>query len=164
MSHQVVLDVEAGLTLEEREQLRQLLYDAFGEFVSARSGSPEVDTLESAIAYVSRRYPEMGVVERARKAEQVMHRKALARKLHVAASDVRVVVPIAERTCEVLPTVFGSSIEDEAKMLAEGIRDAKHDEISPLTAYAAPKPDREALLREMAGTDFEYDFERFTKK
>jgi len=139
MSHHVILEVEDGLTPVEAEQLRQLLYDAFGEFISVRSGSPEIDSLESAIAYVMKRYPDMGVAARAKKAEEVMARKQLARKLKIAASDVRVVVPVAERTCEVLPTVFGSSIEDEAKALAEGMREAEHDKISPLAAYAEPK-------------------------
>ena len=141
MSARVVLDVEAGLTLEEAEQLRQLLYDAFGEFVSMRSGrGPDRDTIESAIEYVAKRYPEMGVVERARKAEQVMQRKTLARKLHLAASDVRVeeIVPVADRMCKVLPTYFPQSVEAEAKLLAEAIRDGQRDESSPLTAYAKP--------------------------
>lgn len=88
----VILDVETGLSLEEVPLLKQLLHDALGEFVSARMGArnEDPDSLDSAVAYIMKRYPEMPVLERARKADEVRLRKAIARKLRAAASNVRV--------------------------------------------------------------------------
>lgn len=140
MSSRVILEVPAGLSQEEVNKLRQLLYDALGEFVSARGG--HLDEPAGTLQYVNKRYPDMTGMMREHKIDEVMLRKRLARTLHLAASDVRVehVVPVAERECVVLPTVFPQSIEDEAKLLTEGMRDAKRDEASPLTAYAEPAP------------------------
>jgi hypothetical protein len=149
MISRVTLDVATGLAPEEAEKLRQLLYDALGEFITARSGHPadDAEDVDSALAYVRKRYPDMPSMEQRRKADEVMLRKAIARKLRRAASDVRVeqIVPVAERTVEVLPTVFGQTIEEEAAMLAEGLREAQHDAISPLAAYAAPRPPIEPI-------------------
>lgn len=210
MSARILLHVDTGLAPEEVDHLKQILRDAFGEFIGNRSGNgPESVSFDSAIAYVTKRYPEMGVAERARKADEVMLRKAIARKLRRAADEVIVddapdlqrveetlqlveaafvagnraaeagesldssphptngllhhwwtrgfsycarllraieaeqqlkAVPVAERTCVVLPTVFPQSVEEEAKLLHEALADAKRDEGSPLAAYAQPRP------------------------
>jgi hypothetical protein len=157
MSSRVILEIEAGLSSEEVEKLRQLLYDALGEFVTARGG--HLDEPAGTLQYVNKRYPDMTGMAREHKIDEVMLRKRIARKLHLAASDVRVepVVPVAERECVVLPTVFAQTVEDEAKLLADAMRDAKRDEASPLTAYAKPDP-----TRDLIGSDFEFDVERFT--
>lgn len=84
---------EVELTSEEEAQLRQLFYDALGEFVSSRggvSGDGPAAHLKDALNYIGSRYPGMPVAEQHRKAEQVMLRKRLARKLRAAASDVSV--------------------------------------------------------------------------
>ena len=85
----VVFDVAGELTAEEIAGLRQLLYDALGEFVTARSGG-DFNEPASTLTYVNKRYPEMAGMERERKIDSVMLRKQLARKLRGAASDVRV--------------------------------------------------------------------------
>lgn len=88
----IILDIAAGLAPEEVPLLKQLLFDALGEFVSARMGSRNEDpeSFDSAVAYVMKRYPEMPVLERSRKADEVRLRKAIARKLRAAASNIRV--------------------------------------------------------------------------
>jgi len=84
---QVVLEIEAGLSEDELPFVKQLLADAIGEFISARSGTCDQDTLDSAVAYVQKRYPEMGKCEQQRKADEVVLRKAIARKLRLAVFD-----------------------------------------------------------------------------
>lgn len=98
MSTIVALEILEGLDDVETACLRQLLYDAFGEFISVRSsmgGDPRSDddpyTIESAISYVRKRYPDLGVVARQKKAEEVFARKRLAQKLRRAASNVSAV-------------------------------------------------------------------------
>jgi len=201
MSTKVVLEIETGLAPEEAEFVQQLLRDAIGEFITARSGRGSdrrtdytPDPNDATIEYVRKRYPDLSIEAHLRKVDEVRLRKAIARKLRRAVDDVRVVedvpaelieavfregvragesvatqrdgtrgereqspypadslqhhwwtrgfsytarllraieaemalekvaapiTPVAERTCEVLPTVFAESVEDEAQRLSE---------------------------------------------
>lgn len=142
MSARIVLHIDTGLAPEEVAHLKQILRDAFGEFIGARSGAGPDNNFESALAYIAKRYPEMGVAERARKADEVMLRKAIARKLRRAADEVIIesITPVAERECVVLPTVFPQSVEEETKILQEVLAEAKLAETSPLAAYTQARP------------------------
>lgn len=84
----IVLDVEGELTAEECEQLRQLFYDALGEFIGVRGG--DLDEPHDTLGYVDKRYPDMPTNRRERKVDEVLFRKQLARRLRRAASFVRV--------------------------------------------------------------------------
>jgi hypothetical protein len=92
----IVLDVTMGISEEEVPYLRQIFYDAFGEFLTARSSrdedldSEDPDADSGVAAYVARRYPELMGRARNRKIGEVLLRKAIARKLRLAASAVRV--------------------------------------------------------------------------
>lgn len=84
----IVLDIEGELTSDERERLRYLLFDAFGEFIGVRGG--DRDEPHDTLGYVNQRYPDMSMLERERKIDEVLFRKQLARKLRRAANRVRI--------------------------------------------------------------------------
>jgi len=84
----LVLDIPEGLTDEQRGQLRQLFYDALGEFVSVRGN--DLDEPAGTLTYVNKRYPNLEGMQRERKIDEVMARKQLARKLRRAASGIKV--------------------------------------------------------------------------
>lgn len=85
----IVLEIPGELTDEEREAIRQLLRDAFGEFISARDEG-YLDEPASTLHYINKRYPQMQGLERERKIDEVMFRKQLARKLRRAADSVKI--------------------------------------------------------------------------
>lgn len=126
----VTLSTELGATLsqEEADQVKQLLFDALGEFVSARGGvtgeGPAAD-LRDALKYVRERYPGLAVAEQQRKAEQVIRRKQLARKLRAAANNVKVTDLPKSYLDEILASLREKSdavdaVEDEG---AESVED-----------------------------------------
>jgi hypothetical protein len=84
----ITLDIIEGLTEEEIGQLRQLLYDAFGEFVGVRGN--DLDEPAGTLSYINKRYPEMEGTARERKIDEVMSRKQLARKLRRAAGNFKI--------------------------------------------------------------------------
>jgi hypothetical protein len=131
MSTKIILEIESGLASEEAEFVKQLLRDAIGEFITARSGRGSdrrventPDPHDATVEYVRKRYPDLSVEAHLQKVDEVRARKAIARKLRRAVDDMKIendeALPIRERTCEVLPTIFGSSVEDEAKAQPKG--------------------------------------------
>lgn len=83
----IVLEV-GELTEDERERLRYLLFDAFGEFIGVRGG--DLDEPHDTIGYVDKRYPDLGSFARERKVDEVLFRKQLARKLRRAADSMKI--------------------------------------------------------------------------
>lgn len=167
MKTRIVLEVETGLAPEEVGFIKQLLRDAIGEFITARSGrgadrrvEGTPDPNDATVEYVRKRYPDLSVEAHLRKVDEVRLRKAIARRLRRAVDDVtieQVPVPVAERTCEVLPTVFAESVEDEAKRFADVIdSDLEYGG----KRYPSAEAKREAVLKDVIGSDLEYDMER----
>ena len=82
MAIKIVLTVDENLTVQEADDLKVLLKDAFGEFASRRLPARD---------YVDQRYPGTDYFpDREKKVEQVERRCGLARKLNAAADDVEV--------------------------------------------------------------------------
>lgn len=96
MKTKVILTIDANLTNRQRNALRVLFNDAFGEFVAARS---------PIAAYVDKRYADWGA-RRSEKVEQVMMRCQLAKLVH----DAEMAIADAPEAHDGLGTVF----EDEA--------------------------------------------------
>jgi Ribonuclease G/E len=85
----VLLEIASGLSQEEIPYVQQILRDAIGEFISARSSS-DLNAPADTLTYVNKRYPELTGIARERKIDEVMLRKAIARKLRRAVDDVEI--------------------------------------------------------------------------
>lgn len=88
MSTKIILELEDDLTGQETTDLRYLLTDALGEFVSRRT--PAINYVESRYEDLAARRADIGEPFNV-KVGQVLRRTALAKKLVTAAHDMKIV-------------------------------------------------------------------------